>query len=226
MWPDRWVSCIHVALELHVVYLTFPSSHTDNLEYSYFHSQADTGWNQHIQITSGFPSSKMSELRHEPWDMTGRHDGRDAQGKPDFSAREHKRVWRREQASMFLHFYVSIMRQEYWLFPYSRAALVLLVCLKRGVLSLGRDFSMLTGRHGQEGNPHFWFQECLCGLRSKHSRGVTRKQIITFIPPQKKNLWSYATVGTVLEPETEEPALKMRESSLLCIQPKYPTEEM
>lgn len=60
--------------------------------------------------------------------------------------------------------------------------LVQLLILKSRVVSLAKWFSMLTGRNCQEGNPHFRFQWCLCGPRSKLSWRVTRKQIITFIP--------------------------------------------
>lgn len=75
-------------------------------------------------------------------------------------------------------------RNTDWLFTLQLGcfASVQLRRLKRGVLSSGKRFNVLTGRHWQEGNPHFRFQGCLCGPRSKRSWGVTRKQIITFIP--------------------------------------------
>lgn len=117
------------------------------------------------------------------------------------------------------------MRQEYWFTliyidslhcSWVVSPLQLLSVKKKKSHHQAKSFGVLTGRHEQEGYPHFWFQGCLCGLRSRHCWGVTRKQIITFIPPQK-NLWSYATEGTVLEPESQEPLLKKWENPVCFV---------
>lgn len=128
----------------------------------------------------------------------------------------------REQTSMLL---CSNVRQEYWLTFHSAVGLfsTLSAVAKRGGRSLGTHQYVDRRTGDRKETPHFWFHRGPCGPRRKHGREWLESRL---------SLSSHQKIFEAMQQQTqslnlpEEPALKMREFSLLCIQSAYPTEEM